>query len=106
MIGANTTITSKRIAILDDKESYSTNVLSSQEAYIEPMSDEAVANYADENVFALFDFYADGVLDIIISDLIIDLDNNQYTVKGVKKFKGGDVPSHTEAVLVLTRDYA
>lgn len=106
MIGSNATISTKRIEAVDGKQSYSeTYTLENVEAYIEPINAEAAKNF-EENIFLLFTLIIDGVVDILISDLVVDDEGDEYTVKGVKPFKGGDVPSHTEAVIVKKRRIA
>lgn len=107
MNGSNTTISSKRFVTVSGKDTYSESyTLENLEAYIEPINAEAAKNFADENVFMLHTLIIEDAVDMLISDLVIDADGVEYIVKGVKKYNGGELPSHTEAVLATKRPIA
>lgn len=104
MNGANTTVTTYRMETVSGKQSYSsTPTITSEEAYIEPLSEQAAANYSGENQHMLFLMVMDGIQDVISSDKVVDGDGFEYIVKGIKPYRGGEIPSHTEAVILKTR---
>lgn len=101
MVGSNTEITTYRIVAQGGKESYSeTPHIDGVKAFIEPIQPEPSALWNGESVFELHKCYVDGILDIVVSDRLIDSNGNEYSIKGVQVFRGGDVPSHTELTIV------
>lgn len=104
MQGANATISSERILTVSGKDSYASGPLSSVSAYIEPAEKEPSEFINGESAFYVFMCVVDGSVDVKISDRITDDLGNIYTVKGVQFFRGGDVPSHTEIILIKKRD--
>jgi len=106
MIGANTTITTYRI-VRDgnDKEAYSVvPTLSSVSAWVEQLDQEPTEFVSGDSTFYNYRGYVDGILDIKISDKVIDAEGNEYTVKGVQSYNGGDVPDHTEISMTIKRN--
>ena len=94
----NTTIQVKRVVTTDGKDTYGSVILSLG-AYIEPIEPEAHGGFQDESVYLDHKCWVDNIQDIQRSDLITDSDDNEYVVRGVQKFKGGDVPDHTEIIM-------
>lgn len=99
MLGANSIISTQRLVETDGKEAFSEDVLTDVECYIEQTNAEKAVFWGDHNVFFIYTMYIDGLPDIRVGDRVTDEDDNVYTVKGVQKFKGGDVPSHCEVVI-------
>lgn len=107
MLGENSTISTKRLFTTAGKEAYGDeNILNGVSVYIEQLNAEAAAMYTGEDVFNVYKLFGDGLLDLIIGDQVTDEDAITFVVKGVQSFKGGDVPSHTEAILMKRRQYA
>lgn len=107
MNGANSLITTQRLeSDGEGKDQYGSNILSSREAYIEPLSAQAAKNYAEYDMNMLHLMVCDDVVDILISDRVTDDDGVTYKVIGVQSFKGGEIPSHTEVVMFKTRTIA
>lgn len=106
MIGANTTITTYRIVRdANDKEAYSASpTLTSVSAWVEQLDQEPTEFVSGDSTYYNFRCYVDGILDVKISDKVIDGDGYEYTVKGVQAYNGGDVPDHTEISMTIKRN--
>jgi hypothetical protein len=101
MLGANSVISTKRLVVTNGKEAYpSENILFDEEACIEQMTAEAAAMWSGENALLMHKMFLDEIQEIKTSDLVTDDLGNEYIVKGVQFFRGGDVPSHTEIAMV------
>jgi hypothetical protein len=107
MNGANSLITTRRFATDGEgKDTYTDDVITSTEVYIEPLNAQAAKNYADYDMNLLFLMVGDGIMDILISDSVTDEDDVNYVVIGVQPYKGGEIPSHTEVVMFKKRTVA
>lgn len=107
MNGANSIVTTRRFETDEEgKDQYTDDVLSSTEVFIEPLNDQAAKNYAEYDMNLLFLMVGDGILDILISDSVTDDEGTNYVVIGVKPYKGGEIPSHTEVVMFKKRTVA
>ena len=104
MNGSNSLITTQRLETdVEGKDEYSADILSSTEAYIEPLNAQAAKNYAEYDMNMLYFMVCDGVVDVLISDRVTDDEDVTYKVIGVQSFKGGEIPSHTEVVMFKKR---
>jgi len=107
MIGANCTVTTYRLEVDGSgHQAYGSAVISGQDAWIEQLDAEAASFFAsDDSVFFVNSMHLDGLPDLKISDKVIDSDGYEYIVRGVQPFRGGDIPDHTEAVIVRVREF-
>lgn len=99
--GANNKISIFRV-ILGAKETYSdTPTVSDVDCYLEQLDPQVAAILDDQNAFQTFKAYIDGIIDVEISDKIIDADSITYIASGVQKFQNNiDTPNQTEIIMV------
>jgi hypothetical protein len=99
MLGQNTMISTKRLQTVNGKKTYSLDVLENVGAYIEPINPEKDTFMNEFSVYHQFNMFLDGIADLKIGDKVIE-EGVEYKVKGVRYMRGGDVPSHTESLIV------
>jgi len=97
----NNTITVKRWAEVSGESTY-TDLTTGLSCYIEPWEFDTVVNVDWENISDVFVLFSDNT-NIIIWDMIIDKDGNDYKVKGTKLFDDM-LWKHIEATILRTYD--
>lgn len=103
MIGSNNVVSTKRKTTTNGKKTYpATYTLEGVQCYIERASAEIAVMYGDIPAFKKYLMICEKVEDIVVGDLVIDSEGNEYTVYADQAFKNNvDVPNHTEVLMQL-----
>ncbi len=96
----NNVINVKRLATAGDKEEYPEEFhLEGIGCYIEQTDPRVAAAFGDENAFKTFLCVICEILDIKISDKIIDQEGVEYRVGGILKLKNPEIDDHIEITM-------
>lgn len=99
MIGGNNIISTKRLSTVSGKSTYSA-YLSSVECYLEPASQEIIAQLNGIHGYKAWVLISNEIIDLEEGDHVTDQDSNEYTVYSVSHFKDNiEIDNHTEAIL-------
>lgn len=103
MIGANETIsTQRRAESATGKQTWDgSNVLENISACLEQLSPDMAVSLDGQFTYDMYRMHIDGTPDIKEGDTVTDSQSRVFTVQGVQKFDNTDVPTHTEAILML-----
>lgn len=101
MIGSNNTISTKRLATVNGKSTYSNN-LSNVACYLEPASGDVAQQARSVHGFILYNLICEGVVDLAMNDRVFDSDGNEYSVYIIQQFQDNiEIDNHTEALLKI-----
>lgn len=106
MLGANNTISTKRLVSAAGLETYGrTALITGLQAYIVKAKPEVAMMFDGINAYDVFSCYIEGNHDIIISDLVTDILGTEYVVKDLETYiNNTDVPD--QMTLTLFKKYS
>lgn len=101
----NNEIDVKRLTASGSQESYPDSDYQFEDlsCYIEKTDPKIAVVFGDENAFNTYLCIINSIVDIRVSDLVIDRDGNEYRVGGVQKFENPEIDSHTELTMYLNQ---
>lgn len=103
MIGANETVdTQRRVESPTGKENWdASNILTGQKVYLEQLSPDMAVSLDGQFTYDMYRIFFDGAVDLEEGDRITDSQSRTFTVRGVQPFTNGEIPDHTEAIIML-----
>lgn len=107
MFGQNNSISTKRLATSGGKDTYPGSYnLTSVPCYLERAAAEVAIMFENVPAYEVFSCIMDDTQDIIISDLVVDEQGEEYIVRAISKYDNNpDIPANsTELTMVHKYD--